>query len=281
MFSFLRQFGKLGFLLSPCAFGSLESSTSVFDAALTGLILLPKSSARSEVLLSVPDHASSGSSLLSRDLGCSDSTLFAFGLTWSGPVFALLLTDSCQIDLTPLLHSSARLELSAFVLLTSSLGLLMSLRSLARSGFAPSVLNFVKVGSFMSARSPGCLGSPTLFLGMICIDFVISLSILDFLHLDFSLFSRSLGRLGFVVLPLETSCLDLLLSTRSLAHSGFQFFILDAKAMGLSLSLHSFAHLGLTMSIFGVACSDFVFLVICGRRQLSWTLFALAWIDQM
>jgi len=69
---------------------------------------------------------------------------------------------------------------------------------LARLGsvFSMSVLDFVHLGSSLSLRSFGRVGSSVSVQGLARLGSVFSMSVLDFLHLGSSLSLRSLGRLG-------------------------------------------------------------------------------------
>ena len=258
-FLFLREPSRLGFVFLPCGSGCLESTTSLFDAAFAGLTLFVKSSACSDLLLPAFDLAGLGSLLFSRDFGYSGFGFSVFGLTRSEPLFALLLVDTCQIDPTTSLQSFACLELAAPLLGSSTLGLLLSLRSFSCLGSPLLILSFVKVGSFTSPKSCGCIGLPVSIPGLACVDVLVLPSILDFLHLDFSMLTRSLARSEFAVFPLETSWVGSLMFTRSLAHSGLSVFVLDMTNLGLIISLHSFAHVDSIVFVSGAVCFDLVF----------------------
>lgn len=135
----------------------------------------------------------------------------------------------------------------------------MSIFGISRCGSSLSVLDFFNMGSAMSVRSMGRLGSSlALFkagrLGA-------SLSVLDFFHLGSSLSVRTnarmgshvslfgVARLGSTLSVIDFSTLGSAMSVRSFYRLGSRLSVFTGVRFGSSLSVLDFVNLGNTLSV--------------------------------
>ena len=124
------------------------------------------------------------------------------------------------------------MDSSSLVLDLVSLGSFSFLRSFARTGLSPSVLDFFHLGLTLLLRQHGRFDSSSSAWGIAC--FNSSLFILD---------AVTLGSLPLL---------------RAFGRSDFALLVLGSAKIGSSMLLQTFAHLELLPSLAGISCTDSV-----------------------
>ena len=115
------------------------------------------------------------------------------------------------------------------------------------------------MGFSIPVRSSTRLGLLVLTFGGVCIGFLYSLSVMDYLHLGFTMFLQSFAYPESVVLALNYCVVEPPSLLQSFARSDLPLPICDASHVGFPMSLHSFGRSGSASLAFGLTCIGLVF----------------------
>eukprot|EP00435_Cladocopium_sp_Y103_P014145 s4706_g3.t1 len=239
---------------------------SVVNFVIMGSFVLTRSFAYIGSATSVLDPSQVGLALSLRGLGRVAPSTFAIGMAWLD--FSLLPFGTIPVESLPSLRSLACSESPTSTIDVAHLGSSMFLRSFAKVDpmmSAPGIARLELV-FFLPVMQSTTLGSPSLVHCSTCCDSAVL--VLDFLHLDFASFVRSmvctglaqlifgLSRLGLLSSPslISSSYLDFLVLLRSFAYLDFVLSAPNPAQMGLLLLLHNAARSGLVPLLCGRTC---------------------------
>eukprot|EP00913_Durusdinium_trenchii_P009304 g8743.t1 len=168
---------------------------------------------------------------------------------------------ACQLNFT------ARLQRSSFVFLLSVVdsafsGSSLFLHTMARFGPCVFASDFFRLGFVLPSHSHSQVDLVVLVMGLSCLGFVSTLSVIESTLLDSVLSAQSLvqldlpslalqfAHLGSLTSPRSFACLGLVASLFGSLRLGFTVLMSDATSFGLAPLLRSFAQLGPAILVF-------------------------------
>ena len=209
---FLRSSAWLASSMSVSDFTSVGSLTSVQSFVRLGPSLPLAAASQSRDLVSLKNFYLVG------------LAFFTYGKVRADSTMSIL--DHVTSESALFLRSFSRLDLALLAFDCSSIGFFISLRSLARLGFAVSITGLACIESFLLA--------------------------FEAMHMGSSMFARSPARPDLAAFLVDTYQLGSVVPMHSFVCLESSLPVLDVKDMGSSLFLHSFARSSSTMSIFGL-----------------------------
>lgn len=264
------QMDLLVFLLGLSCCGFVSSSSAVEHAHLE-LLSPSRSLARFGSMLLVLDLLHMDSPLFFQSHTCQGPSLPPWGLTCLGLVSPLSVIECTSLGLVLSIRSMVRSDLAALVSDSLHLGLASLLRSHAwidlmtlvfgKSQFELNmlVLDLLHLGLPPPLRSLGHFGPSTLVLDLLHLGLTVFLH--EFTQADLPLSLPGLARAGFVffLLVISMTKLESSLFLRSRIRMGFVSLVFDLLHLGLLLLMRSPGRTDLIMLLWGLSRLGFVF----------------------
>ena len=268
--SSIQSFSRLGFAASSAGIvrPGPVSSPSVTDAATLDPLLFSHACSRSESVLLVPEHATSGSPLSLRSMAKPASLVLIFGKCVE---LSMSISELGHPDSPLLLRSLAQLSLPILAPDLAHFGLSMLLRSSSKPGSMTSFFGLSRMGSVSSlpAFDDAMMGSSLPSRSFMRPNFTIPIS--DHKTVGSAMPPRASARVDPGVFAFQAArpsvsapASDLAhaepsLPLRSFAYLGLAPLILDRTHLDPSSPAQSFARVGSTVFAFGLTCMGFLF----------------------
>ena len=241
----IQNYMRIDFFVFTCGMsrtGSVSALPAV-DCVHLGFFLLAQSLMHLAPGLLIVDFQTIGSSPSPQSLSWSASTVSILGIVRES---VLLVLDLVQLEL------------------------LLLPRSHSHAGFAIFACGLVHSNLPLFLRSFGYLELVVFVLGLSCLESIFSPFVIEKSHLDFSFLSRSLAKLGSVLLVFDLLHLGFVLFIRSFAYMGFPLLfsgnvcagslsslpVVETMLLGLLVLLRNLAWCGFEISALDFSQSD-------------------------